>query len=424
MTGKTEIIHENSAGWAALVRKHVLTGMVAVGICVASPAAATQTAREFPVLTTTQVADAASGEKFVARQFHLIHQAFGQAMRDKSFASALHISRQMQQVLRDHYGDERDLSTAEFDAVFTITSGTGFRFIQQMHIAINSEVSALLELRDYSTAIRMLEEDMHLDRKLFGQASPYYLAELEEHALIAKAGGDFAMAQRWLAEAVRVTEIMFGRQSRQRADALLALGLLQSDLGRNETAKLHADDAIAMFRELGIASGYEFRLALADSALIYTRSGDFPAAEAAISRVIGLLERANLTDSLEYGGHLGQLANLLARKGDIAKAERLQLAAIENARTATSENSAIYALRVVALADLYRDDRRDHLAAALYERAGPVLQASGQGAFLRPRADPATLAKLGPEMVLPGQIDSSTIVDVIKLAPRSGPPVP
>lgn len=312
-----------------------------------------------------------------SHRFEGLSKAIDTAMTAGNPREALRLSRQMLTMIRAEYGDERRLTDQEFEQAYRITSSHGYSLIKKLHVAQQSEIKAMLALGDYGEAVQRFRRDLYLDMILFGDASPYYLNELNKYALMAKVAGERQLAVDWLTEAVRISKKMFGRRSKEQADALTILATLWYDLGKSETAIAYASQSMTMYQDLGVHSGHNYREALSTLALAEVQSGNVNAAEQLTLEIIEDLKTQGLTKSLEYGVYLGRIADYLEMRQDYETAEKFYNAAIRNTLFTEDEDSIVYALRVKALADMYHKTGQHQLADTYYRRVVGTLQKAG-----------------------------------------------
>lgn len=328
--------------------------------------------------------------------FDKLHVVLIEEARTGHHTKALRVSRQMLEIVRARYQDDRGLTDREFEQAFPITSAYGYRFISRLHIAQNGEISSLLALGRYDQAVGLLKRDLYLDRKLLGQASPYYLDELVEYALMAKVSGEYNLARTWLEEAIRVSQIMFGRESVELANSLRSLAALLVDLQLFYEAEDRATRTVAMYKSLGIESGRDYRATLDVLSLVFLKTEQLGKAERIISEIISDLQLAGLTESLEYGSVLGRVATVLKKQGKFDQSEKYYRAAILNAKNGLPETEVVYAYRVKVLADLYHLHGSHYLATKLYDQVRDIFDENGMEFRVDERHSHDKVGDVGP----------------------------
>ncbi len=360
-------------------------GAVFLAATITAPLGVIETRAQAQTPSTTTVIRRPSIPNVTAaetRVFGDLEVEFALAMQHGDTGKALVISREMYRLVQTQHALSLSPTDPDFAAQYSITTRDGFELIRKLHVAQHSEIEALLAQGRYRSALDLFSRDLALDKALFGDASPVYLATLGKYALMAKVAGEYRLAKTWLQEKTRVSEKMLGRDSLERAMALTALAELESDVGRLTDGQSHTTEALDILATLNVTSGHDYRMALAAASRVELHLGNARRAEDLTMAILEDLKKLGESASLEYGVNLKRAAQLLHKRGEITKAEQLFLAAVENARDAGGGQSVVYALRVKSLAEFYHATGRHTLADQFYKYAHPVLQQAGMKGFL------------------------------------------
>ncbi|HEV2676329.1 MAG TPA: CHAT domain-containing tetratricopeptide repeat protein [Aliidongia sp.] len=218
-------------------------------------------------------------------------------------------------------------------------------------------------------ALQLAQNAADLAERVDGKAGPIHAHTVITLALIDRALGRFAEAERLLTASVGTIESARGPLHPDLADALNAAGILYRAMGRPRDAEAATARALEI-RVAALGPGHPDVATSANNlAVLYQRSNRLAPAEKLFRQVIAIRESALGPDSPEVGSACNNLADLLRTENRLTEAEAYYVRSVQIRARALGPDHPEVATSLANLALLHRQQDRLSLAENELRRA-------------------------------------------------------
>lgn len=238
---------------------------------------------------------------------------------------------------------------------------------------LNQQVIKLYHQGKYDQAMSIATQAYDFARQSFGTDHPDFATCLDNLALLYKAMGDYACAERHMNQALEIRRDVLGENNPDFVTSLNNLAGLHKSMGRYLQAEMLYSKAISIVsKEAGENNEY-FARCLNNLASLYKSKGDYIAAEPLYCRARDIWSRIKGEKHPDFAIFLNNLADLYYLMGRYSEAEPLYFQTLDITRAAYGEKHPQFARSLNNLGSLceamgYYNDAELH-----YRRACEIL---------------------------------------------------
>lgn len=159
-----------------------------------------------------------------------------------------------------------------------------------------------------------------------------------------------------------------------KAQILNNLGLVETELGRPEEAKIYLLEAIENWKDSGVSEQKNLAISLTNAGMVHLIRGDYRSAQSSFRDAVALFVLIGAQDTIEYSACLNDFAQLRIALGDWEGALELYIEAQDLVRKLVGDEHPYYAASLHNLGVLAERIGDYELAEGLLQAAGPILR--------------------------------------------------
>ncbi|BAZ21218.1 tetratricopeptide TPR_2 repeat protein [Kalymmatonema gypsitolerans NIES-4073] len=227
--------------------------------------------------------------------------------------------------------------------------------IQQQIALLNQQTIQLYQQDEYDQAIEIATRALSLAYQHLDKEHPAFTDSLTYLALLYTTKGDYATAETFYRQVLKIQDITVEEEPLDIADSLTRMGLLYTDWDNYTTAELLHKQALEIRCTALGEEHQDFADSLTHLALLHTSKGDYATAQALYQQAQRIY-RTVLGENHPYlATCLNNQAEVYKKMGNYSEAVQCVEQALEIERATSQENDLEVAISLNNLAVLYRD---------------------------------------------------------------------
>ena len=228
--------------------------------------------------------------------------------------------------------------------------------------------------RKYREAIPLAQQLVELDQKDLGSEDPETATALNNLAELYRLAGDYAKAELFCSEALRIREKVLGHEALDTAQSLNNMALIYKDVGNYAKAEPLFSEALRLRQDVLGPENPDTVLTLSNLALLYLANGEYSKAEPLLAQALQIRQKVLGPEHPETANSLNNLATLYEVMGSYTKAEPLYQQALHIMEEALGPDHPSTATSLSNLAALYHAMGNYSQAQTLFERVLQIRQ--------------------------------------------------